>query len=162
MSQSVLLLHYNDVYNVESGPENKKDARVAVGGAARFATLVEKFRAESPLVLFSGDAFNPSAMSTVTKGKHLVPVLNALKTNVAVMGVRRPRARARALPRAPASSTRVRTRAAARSPCRTAHLNLLRRPLSPRRAEPRPRLWPRKLPRADEADDVPVAALERL
>ena len=85
---SVLLLHYNDVYNVEAGVENKRDEAAAVGGAARFATLVEQFRAETPLTLFSGDAFNPSSMSTITKGKHLVPVLNALKTDVAVMGVR--------------------------------------------------------------------------
>jgi hypothetical protein len=37
-------------------------------------------------VLFSGDAFNPSAMSTITKGKHMVPVLNDLGTHVACMG----------------------------------------------------------------------------
>ena len=37
-------------------------------------------------MLFSGDAFNPSAMSTITKGKHMVPVLNDLGTHVACMG----------------------------------------------------------------------------
>lgn len=31
-----------------------------------------------PLVLFSGDAFSPSVMSTVTKGKQMPPILNAL------------------------------------------------------------------------------------
>jgi len=31
-----------------------------------------------PLVLFSGDCFNPSIMSTVTKGKQMVPCLNSI------------------------------------------------------------------------------------
>ena len=42
----------------------------------RFVRLVESFReggarfdGMQPCVLFSGDAFNPSIMSTVTKGK---------------------------------------------------------------------------------------------
>jgi len=37
-------------------------------------------------VLFSGDAFNPSLMSTVTKGKHMVPILNELGVGCAVFG----------------------------------------------------------------------------
>jgi 5'-nucleotidase len=40
-----------------------------VGGAARFATALRAQAASKPLVLFSGDVFNPSLMSTVTKGK---------------------------------------------------------------------------------------------
>jgi len=39
-----------------------------------------------PLVLFSGDAFNPSLMSTITFGKQMVPVLNAAGVKAAVVG----------------------------------------------------------------------------
>ena len=62
-------LHYNDVYHVEAG------SREPVGGYARFQTLVnyyrddEKFQDQPKLLtFFSGDAFNPSIESSVTKG----------------------------------------------------------------------------------------------
>jgi 5'-nucleotidase len=48
-----------------------------VGGIARFQTLIkyyrdnERFKGQSELLtLFSGDAFNPSLESSVTKGEH--------------------------------------------------------------------------------------------
>ena len=82
------------MYTIEPGSDKS-------AGAARFASKLKSFKAENPLVLFSGDAFNPSAMSTITKGKHMVPVLNDLGTHVACMGnhgahhlARRARARA--------------------------------------------------------------------
>ena len=63
------LLHYNDVYHVDSSSAEP------VGGVARFMTLVkhyredEKFGGQPDLItLFSGDAFNPSLESSVTKG----------------------------------------------------------------------------------------------
>lgn len=40
----------------------------------------------NPLVLFSGDAFNPSLLSTVTKGKQMVPILNSFNINTACVG----------------------------------------------------------------------------
>lgn len=62
-------LHYNDVYHVEAG------SREPVGGYARFQTLVNYYRDDErfqgqPKVLtfFSGDAFNPSIESSITKG----------------------------------------------------------------------------------------------
>jgi 5'-nucleotidase len=64
-----------------------------VGGAARFVTKVQSYReggsaydGHEPLVLFSGDAFNPSITSTVTKGKQMVPALNAIGIQAAVYG----------------------------------------------------------------------------
>lgn len=36
-----------------------------------------------PLTLFSGDALNPSRESTVTKGDHMVPVLNGIGVDAA-------------------------------------------------------------------------------
>ncbi|KAJ9620120.1 hypothetical protein H2203_007884 [Taxawa tesnikishii (nom. ined.)] len=62
------LLHYNDVYHVEAG------SREPVGGIARFQTLCKyykgdtRFHGQPDLIpLFSGDAFNPSLESSVTK-----------------------------------------------------------------------------------------------
>ncbi|TGJ80020.1 hypothetical protein E0Z10_g8746 [Xylaria hypoxylon] len=63
------LLHYNDVYHVDSSSSEP------VGGAARFMSLVQhyregtQFKGQSDLLtFFSGDAFNPSLESSVTKG----------------------------------------------------------------------------------------------
>lgn len=63
------IIHYNDVYHVEPG------SREPVGGVARFQTLCndyakgERFAGQPDvLTLFSGDAFNPSLESSVTKG----------------------------------------------------------------------------------------------
>lgn len=49
------ILHYNDVYNIESMAETEP-----IGGAARFATAIKSYAHLNPLVLFSGDAFSPS------------------------------------------------------------------------------------------------------
>jgi 5'-nucleotidase len=63
------LLHYNDVYHVDSSSAEP------VGGAARFMTLVKQYREDAKwkghpnlITLFSGDAFNPSLESSITKG----------------------------------------------------------------------------------------------
>lgn len=63
-------LHYNDVYHVEAG------SREPVGGYARFQTLVNYYRDDERfqgqpnlLTFFSGDAFNPSIESSITKGQ---------------------------------------------------------------------------------------------
>jgi 5'-nucleotidase len=64
----------------------------AVGGAARFATLVERLRAESAaaqiptLLLFSGDVLSPSNLSVITKGNHMIPIFNYLKVDVGCLG----------------------------------------------------------------------------
>jgi 5'-nucleotidase len=64
------IVHYNDVYHVD--PSSAEP----VGGAARFMTLMnhyrdhEKFKGQPDLItLFSGDAFNPSLESSITKGR---------------------------------------------------------------------------------------------
>lgn len=63
------IVHYNDVYHVDHASSEP------VGGLARFMTLCNEYR-EAPqykgqpelLTFFSGDAFNPSLESSVTKG----------------------------------------------------------------------------------------------
>ncbi|KAL5344078.1 hypothetical protein BJX70DRAFT_385280 [Aspergillus crustosus] len=81
------LIHYNDVYHVESGSAEP------VGGAPRFQSVINHYRSNpsfegqpAPLTFFSGDAFNPSLESTVTKGRHMVPFLNKAGTDVACVG----------------------------------------------------------------------------
>lgn len=74
------IIHFNDVYNIESR------AQEPVGGAARFVTAVQNLRDLNPLILFSGDIFNPSAMSTVTKGKQMVPIMNMLDIHYSLYG----------------------------------------------------------------------------
>ncbi|KAL4746328.1 hypothetical protein BDW72DRAFT_207465 [Aspergillus terricola var. indicus] len=81
------LIHYNDVYHVESGSAEP------VGGAPRFQSVINHYRSHpsfdgqpTPLTFFSGDAFNPSLESTVTKGRHMVPFLNKAGTDVACVG----------------------------------------------------------------------------
>ena len=78
----LVIVHFNDVYNIE--PREREPC----GGAARFCTRLKSMRAdgENPLVLFSGDAFAPSIMSTVTKGKQMPPCLNSLGIHTAVFG----------------------------------------------------------------------------
>lgn len=49
------ILHFNDVYNVDSNCKTEP-----IGGAARFSTAIKSLAHLDPLVLFSGDAFSPS------------------------------------------------------------------------------------------------------
>lgn len=83
------LIHYNDVYHLD--PSSAEP----MGGIARFMTAINQYRSDDRfqgqselLTLFSGDAFNPSLESSVTKGEHMVPVLNRIGTDLACVGVR--------------------------------------------------------------------------
>ena len=58
----ITMVHFNDVYNVE------EQEREPVGGAARFKTQVDSLQPLSPLVLFSGDALNPSNSQSLSSG----------------------------------------------------------------------------------------------
>ncbi|KAK3688873.1 Metallo-dependent phosphatase-like protein [Podospora appendiculata] len=82
------IVHYNDVYHLD--PSSAEP----VGGVARFITVCKEYRSSSPafrnqpelLTFFSGDAFNPSLESAITKGSHMVPLLNKIGTNCACIG----------------------------------------------------------------------------
>ena len=87
----MIIAHFNDVYNVEEA------AREPVAGAARFVGALNSMQAQTKallgtssddpvLVLFSGDAYNPSLMSQVTKGKQMPPVLNACGVSASCVG----------------------------------------------------------------------------
>lgn len=97
------------MYNCEEGKSEP------VGGAARFKTAIDKYKHLNPLVVFAGDAFFPSMMSTILKGaetgetheprcfpherccraestlwayagKQMVPIMNAMGIHVACVG----------------------------------------------------------------------------
>ncbi|KAK1758759.1 Metallo-dependent phosphatase-like protein [Echria macrotheca] len=83
----VRLLHYNDVYHLD--PSSSEPA----GGCARFITLCNEYRdgdqfhgQPNLVTLFSGDVFNPSLESSVTKGSHMVALLNKIGTDCACVG----------------------------------------------------------------------------
>jgi 5'-nucleotidase len=64
------ILHYNDVYHLD--PSSAEP----VGGVARFIATCKEYRHNERfqgqpklLTLFSGDVFNPSLESTITKGE---------------------------------------------------------------------------------------------
>ncbi|CAH8581447.1 unnamed protein product [Dicrocoelium dendriticum] len=80
--QSLNILHFNDVYNVEG--QNVEP----VAGAARFRTALMAHGAgeDSCIVLFSGDALSPSIISNITQGKHMPTILNDLFIDCAVVG----------------------------------------------------------------------------
>jgi 5'-nucleotidase len=66
----VRMLHYNDVYHLDTSSAEP------VGGLPRFITLCKEYQEGQEyegqpdiLTLFSGDVFNPSLESTVTKGQ---------------------------------------------------------------------------------------------
>ncbi|KAJ2745135.1 hypothetical protein GGI20_002397 [Coemansia sp. BCRC 34301] len=81
------ILHFNDVYHVAPG------TREPVGGAARFGSLVHSLQCQQSaetamptLTLFSGDAYFPSLESSISRGEHMLPVLNSLGLDAATLG----------------------------------------------------------------------------
>lgn len=106
------ILCFNDVYRVSQkyvpqpgAPDRKVSKSDSTGNdtedkinVAQFGRLLESHRekwADRPdkegdgkegLVLFAGDVFNPSVESSVTRGSHMVPILNALTIDVACIG----------------------------------------------------------------------------
>lgn len=78
--RTLRILHFNDVYEIF--PRDVEP----VGGAARFVHAVRGLTTPDTLVLFSGDAFNPSLLSALTCGEHMVGVLNAAGVHAACVG----------------------------------------------------------------------------
>ena len=83
-NRQLKILHFNDVYELESAE------REPVGGAARFSTLI-KMLEEDPsyaraMLICSGDFVGPSMISNVTKGRHMVDILNILGVDFGCIG----------------------------------------------------------------------------
>ena len=81
------MLHFNDVYNIEERSTGGADTETSiVAGASRFVTAFEQHQMLEKLVLFSGDLFSPSVLSTHLKGEQMVQVLKSLNVHVSCLG----------------------------------------------------------------------------
>ena len=84
----VSLLHFNDVYRV-----TKQRLPSGMIDVTQFCELVNSIRSswnqtQGGMLLFSGDVFSPSVESSVTRGSHMVPVMNMIRPDVALTGER--------------------------------------------------------------------------
>ncbi|KAF8431807.1 Metallo-dependent phosphatase-like protein [Boletus edulis BED1] len=86
------IVHWNDAYRVTPQKIFPNGDTIDV---TQFAALLDDIRgnwglrsdgARDGLLLFSGDLFSPSVESTVTRGSHMVPVMNELAPDVALTG----------------------------------------------------------------------------
>ena len=77
---TITFLHVNDVSEYES--------KRGIGGVAPLMTLLRRERAASAntITTFGGDLFSPSLMSALTKGAHMVEMMNAIGVDIAVAG----------------------------------------------------------------------------
>ena len=77
---TITFLHVNDVSEYAS--------KRGSGGVAPLMTLLARERAASPhtVTTFGGDLFSPSLASGLTKGAHMVEMMNAIGLDVAVAG----------------------------------------------------------------------------
>lgn len=94
------ILHFNDVYRVTKQKIEDKNGKQGTIDVTQFATLLQDRRmqwselanhdgqgkARDGLVLFSGDLFSPSVESSVTRGSHMVPLMNELAPDCALAG----------------------------------------------------------------------------
>ncbi|KAJ6488654.1 Metallo-dependent phosphatase-like protein [Mycena vitilis] len=90
---SLNILHWNDVYRC--APQKLAPDSPDTIDVTQFGALLDSLRAKwdqlpdgkrDGLVLFSGDVFSPSVESSVTRGSHMVPVINELGPDVSVAG----------------------------------------------------------------------------
>ncbi|KAJ3993856.1 Metallo-dependent phosphatase-like protein [Lentinula boryana] len=93
MSVTLNILHFNDVYRV--APQKLSPQSPDTINVTQFAAGLNDIRDRWPLrgdgkrdglVLFSGDVFSPSVESSVTRGSHMVPVMNYLAPDVSMTG----------------------------------------------------------------------------
>ncbi|KAI0362720.1 Metallo-dependent phosphatase [Trametes cingulata] len=87
------LLHFNDVYRVQPFKLHPKSPETI--DVTQWAAMLDDVRDQWPLrpdgkrdglVLFSGDVFSPSVESSVTRGSHMVPVMNAIGPDISLTG----------------------------------------------------------------------------
>ncbi|KAF8184960.1 Metallo-dependent phosphatase-like protein [Mycena galopus ATCC 62051] len=90
---SLNILHFNDVYRC--APQKLAPNSPDTIDVTQFGALLDSLRAQwnelpdgkrDGLVLFSGDVFSPSVESSVTRGSHMVPVMNELNPDVSLTG----------------------------------------------------------------------------
>eukprot|EP00906_Rhabdomonas_costata_P004932 RCo007399 len=78
------IIHFADSHRIISNARKEP-----AGGISRLATVVAHKRAdygEQLLVLFSGDTFSPSLLSTLMRGQQVIPVFQALRVDAGMFG----------------------------------------------------------------------------
>ncbi|KAH9946326.1 Metallo-dependent phosphatase [Epithele typhae] len=87
------LAHFNDVYRVQPFKLEPKSPETI--DVTQWTAMLDGVRDSWPqredgkrdgLVLFSGDVFSPSVESSVTRGSHMVPVMNVIDPDVSLTG----------------------------------------------------------------------------
>ncbi|KII88925.1 hypothetical protein PLICRDRAFT_175177 [Plicaturopsis crispa FD-325 SS-3] len=87
------ILHFNDVYRV--APQKISPTSNETIDVTQFGAMLDGIREnwdtredglKDGLTLFSGDVFSPSVESSVTRGSHMVPVMNELAPDISLTG----------------------------------------------------------------------------
>ena len=81
-SKKLEVIHFNDVYNLEE----HTDGGPIVAGCARFVSALDKYGSKDKLVLFSGDFFFPSNLSTFFNGKQMLKPFERMNVDVSCLG----------------------------------------------------------------------------
>lgn len=71
------IIHFNDVYQMYPGYE--------LLGASKFSTFIKKLPNNS-IKIFSGDILSPSKTSFISKGQHMIDILNELNVHYCTIG----------------------------------------------------------------------------
>ncbi|KAK7458726.1 hypothetical protein VKT23_009725 [Stygiomarasmius scandens] len=88
------IAHFNDVYQV-SDQNIKVDDQKEVINVKKFATSLNNITSgwkdgkdgkKEGFIVFSGDLFSPSTESSITRGKHMPAIINALDVDIGVAG----------------------------------------------------------------------------
>lgn len=77
----LVVIHFNDVYDIEP---NLNDQYGFVNFYDTYLSLKKQY--PNSIVVFSGDAFAPSKLSKVKKGKQMVHCLKNIKIDIACFG----------------------------------------------------------------------------
>ncbi|PPR01109.1 hypothetical protein CVT24_000405 [Panaeolus cyanescens] len=94
LSTKLCIAHFNDVYQV-GDQKVKVDGKQETINVTKFAHTLATISGswskrqdgkKDGLIVFSGDLFSPSTESSVTRGKHMAPVINGLGVDVACVG----------------------------------------------------------------------------
>lgn len=92
---NITVLHWNDFHSQNLPYQVKTKSRVTnndttffVGGSATLASSIKKYRSGSPntLVLNAGDDFQGSPISTITKGRSQIELMNLIKPDAMELG----------------------------------------------------------------------------
>lgn len=87
--EKILILHWND-FHAQNMPMRSicGDTNCYVGGTANLLGLINKFRNEwkNVLILNAGDDFQGTPISSITKGRSQVELMNIIKPDAMVLG----------------------------------------------------------------------------